>query len=196
MSNEKGIVELLTADEYYFAGDFKTAFDWYIKAAELGNSNAITQVGLMYYSGIGTEVDYNAAFNRLNRGFIFLHRNAPVFYTLGEMYFYGRGVEQDYSKAFQFYFWAYGNGHNINAAFRVAEMYEYGYGTEIDNQRAVDYYTRAAHGGNVVAMSKLGLIYETGELAEQNLEQAKQWYFLAAANGDEFAAAKLEDFAD
>ena len=74
MSNRKGIRELSTADKYYFAGDFENAFDHYIKAAQLGNSKAITQVGLMYYNGIGTEVDYEKAARWLDRSPLFFLR--------------------------------------------------------------------------------------------------------------------------
>ena len=182
------------ADEYYIEGDLKTAFHWYLQAAENGNIQAITQVGLMYYNGIGTTVDYEKAFFWFNTGFTVFHRNAPLLYTLAEMYFYGRGVEQNYSEALHFYHMAYGNGRNINAAFRLAEMYEYGYGVEIDNQRALNYYTDSAEHGNIVAMNKLGSIYETGELVEQDYSEAKFWYSLAAAQqGDAFAVAKLEE---
>ena len=191
---EKSNSMLQIADQYYIEGDLKTAFHWYLQAAKNGNIKAITQVGLMYYNGISTPVDYKKAFMWLNTGFAVFHRNAPVLYTLAEMYFYGRGVEQDYFKALNFYGMAYGNGRNINAAFRLAEIYEYGYGVEIDNQRALDYYKDAANGGNVVAMNKLGLIYETGEIVEQDYDKAKHWYSLAAQQGNAFAAAKLEQF--
>lgn len=194
---EKSNSMLKIADKYYFGTkgekDLTTALHWYLQAAKNGNIKAITQVGLMYYNGIGTTVDYEKAFFWFNTGFTVLHRNAPLLYTLAEMYFYGRGVEQNYSAALHFYSMAYGNGCNRNAAFRLAEMYEYGYGVEIDNKRALDYYTKAAESGNVVAMNKLGLIYETGELVEQDYDKAGYWYSLAAQQGSTFAAAKLEE---
>lgn len=71
MSNRKGVRELSTADKYYFAGDFENALNHYIKAAQLGNSKAITQVGLMYYNGIGTEVNYEKAACWLDRSPLF-----------------------------------------------------------------------------------------------------------------------------
>ena len=188
---------LEVADKYYFGKgverDLATALEWYLRAAKSGNDRARTQVGLMYYNGIGTEVNYNEAAKWLNIHPIFFLRDAPAVYTLAEMYFYGRGVKQNYSKAFDLYQFAAINGRNFNAWFRMGEMYEYGYGVPVDNQNAIKFYTIAATNGNVVAMSKLGLIYETGELVEQDYSEAKHWYSLAAWQGSTFAAAKLEE---
>jgi len=197
MDKDDSSAMLELADKYYFGTevekDLATALHWYLQAAKRGNDRARTQVGLMYYNGIGTTVDYNAAAKWLNRHPLFFLRDAPAVYTLAEMYFYGRGVKQDYSRAFDLYQWAAINGCNFNAWFRMGEMYEYGYGVEVDNQRAINCYTKAATNGNVVAMSKLGLIYETGEIVEQNYSEAKYWYDSAAQQGDAFAAAKLEE---
>lgn len=194
---------LRIADEYFHGHgvekNFETALYFYERAAQSNNLgikfSAATQVGLMYYNGIGTPVDYDKAFEWLwtRCGAFLLHRNAPALYTLAEMYFYGRGVEQNYSKALHFYSMAYGNGYNINAAYRIGEIYEYGYGVEIDNKCALEYYTNAANHGNEFAMCKLGLIYETGEIVEQDYQQAIHWYRLAADCGNTFAAAKLEE---
>lgn len=197
MAKDDSSAMLEVADNYYFGieveKNLETALHWYLKAAKSGNDRARTQVGLMYYNGIGTAVNYDEAAKWLNIPPIFLLRDGPAVYTLAEMYFYGRGVKQNYSKAFELYKFAAINGCNFNACFRMGEMYEYGYGVAVDNQSAIKCYTKAATNGNVVAMSKLGLIYETGELVEQNYSEAKYWYDSAAQQGDAFAAAKLEE---
>lgn len=197
MDKDDSSAMLELADKYYFGTevekDLATALHWYLQAAKNGNIEAITQVGLMYYNGIGTTVDYNAAAKWLNRHPLNFLCDGPAVYTLAEMYFYGRGVKQDYLRAFDLYQFATINGYNFNAWFRMGEMYEYGYGVEVDNQRAIECYIKAANGGNVVAMSKLGLIYETGEIVEQDYSEAKHWYALAAYKGNAFAAAKLAE---
>lgn len=197
MAKDDSSSMLEVADKYYFGTegekDLATALRWYLKAAKKGNIQAVTQVGLMYYNGIGTAVNYDEAAKWLNRHPLYFLRDAPAIYTLAEMYFYGLGVEQDYFEAFDLYKFAAMNGRNFNAWFRMGEMYEYGYGVEVDNQRAIECYTRAANNDNVVAMSKLGLIYETGEIVEQDYDKAEHWYFLAAWQGDAFAAAKLKE---
>ncbi len=197
MNKDDSSAILEVADKYYLGTgverNLATAFEWYLRAAKSGNDRARTQVGLMYYNGIGTAVNYGEAAKWLNRHPFYFLRDAPAVYTLAEMYFYGRGVKQDYLKAFDLYQFAAINGCNFNAWFRMGEMYEYGYGVEVNNQRAIKCYTKAANNGNVVAMSKLGLIYETGELVEQDYDKAKYWYFSAALQGNAFAAAKLEE---
>lgn len=187
---------LARADKFFSNGDKERAFKLYLQAAESGDERAITQVGLMYYNGIGTAVDCDAAFRWLNRGLGFLLRNAPATYTLAEMFFHGRGTEQNYSRALNLYELACNGGHNFNAVFRLGEMYEYGCGVEVDNERAVEYYKTAADFGNDVAMSKLGLIYETGEFVAQDFREAKHWYSMAASHGNKFAAARLAELED
>ena len=197
MAKDDSSAMLEIADNYYFGieveKNLETALHWYLKAAKSGNDRARTQVGLMYYNGIGTAVNYDAAAKWLNRHPLFFLRDAPAVYTLAEMYFCGRGVKQNYSQAFDLYRFAAINGCNFNAWFRMGEMYEYGYGVAVDNQSAINCYTKAATNGNVVAMSKLGLIYETGELVEQDYDKAKYWYSSAAWQGSTFAAAKLKE---
>ena len=200
MSEDPEIM-LELADMYYFGRgvekNLATALNWYIKAAKSKDHKismkARTQVGLMYYNGIGTEVNYTEAAKWLNLSPLNFLRDAPAVYTLAEMYFYGRGVKQDYRRALHLYEFAAGNGSNINAVFRMGEIYEYGYGVEIDNERALNCYTKAANHGNVVAMCKLGSIYETGEIVEQDYVEAKNWYLRAAEQGNEFARAKIEE---
>ena len=194
---------LKVADCYFHRHDdeksLEKALHWYIRAAKSNHpiikADAMAQVGLMYYNGIGTPVDYDAAFKWLNHCVLF-QRNPPAVYALAEMYFYGRGINRSYSKAAKLYSMAWIYGRNVNAAYRLAEIYEYGYGMNIDNKRALDYYTAAANYGHDVAMCKLGLIYETGEIVEQDYQEAIHWYQLAASRGNEFATAKLEELQD
>lgn len=188
---------LKVADSYFHKYDdeknLETALHWYIRAAESNHpiikADAMAQVGLMYYNGIGTPVDYDAAFKWLNDCVLF-QRNPPAVYALAELYFY---IQKNYSKAAELYSMAWIYGRNGNAAYRLAEIHEYGYNGEIDNKRALDYYIAAADYGHEVAMCKLGLIYETGEIVEQNYQEAIHWYRLAANRGNKFAAAKLEE---
>ena len=65
---------LKVADSYFHKYDdeknLEKALHWYIRAAESNHpiikADAMAQIGLMYYNGIGTPVDYDAAFKWLN----------------------------------------------------------------------------------------------------------------------------------
>ena len=194
---------LRVADSYFHNHDdeknLEKALHWYIRAAKSNHhiikADAMAQIGLMYYNGIGTPVDYDAAFKWLNDCVLF-QRNPPAVYALAEMYFYGRGTNVSYSRAAELYAMTWIYGRHGNAAYRLAEIYEYGYDGEIDNKRALDYYIATANHGHEVAMCKLGLIYETGEIVEQDYQEAIHWYRLAADCGNKFAAAKLEELQD
>lgn len=191
---------LKVADSYFHKHDdeksLEKALHWYIRAAESNHpiikADAMAQIGLMYYNGIGTPVDYDAAFKWLNDCVLF-QQNPPAVYALAELYFY---IQKNYSKAAELYSMAWIYGRNGNAAYRLAEIHEYGYNGEIDNKRALEYYTAAANHGHEVAMCKLGLIYETGEIVEQDYQKAIHWYRVAASRGNKFAATKLEELQD
>lgn len=195
---------LKLADKYYFGDGVKKnlaeAFHWYLKAAEKNVSEAISQVCLMYYTGVGTEIDYKKAFEWTERALSdpsdFLSR-----YIRAEIYFYGEGgIEKNYYEALGLYMYSAKKAINSAAMFRIAEIYEAGgYGVEADEQKSLAYLTASAKYGNVSAMEKLGALYEEGYRVEQDYTAAIDWYTLAADGGSSFAEerlAKLKIFAD
>ena len=177
-------------DMYYFGDgvrmDKKLAFKFYLQAAENNEADMFTQVGLMYYSGIGTEIDYEKALYWTEKAVRCTHDPAAN-YTLAEMYFHGCGVEQDYEEAVYFYRKAAGRGDRA-AMYKLGEIYEFGYGVEVDKSAAYYNYQEAATFGNVIAMSKVALDYEN----QYELDKAVDWYTLAADFGNEFAKNRLK----
>ena len=74
--------------------DYKTSVKWYSLAAEQGNADAQSSLGLMYRKGDGVPQDYKTALKwyRLaaEQGYARAQSN------LGVMYAEGKGVPQDY----------------------------------------------------------------------------------------------------
>ena len=82
-------------------GEFKAAFDEFLKLAESGHVSAQSTVGVMYYNGEGVEQDLGAALVWLN---LAANQGYSVAqFNLGVMYDNGDGVEQDFTEAFNWY---------------------------------------------------------------------------------------------
>ena len=72
------------------AGDYAKALDCYQRAAELGDSEAIKEIGNMYAYGIGVDVDDDKAFEYYQRAADLGNFNAIN--NLGNCYMDGRGA--------------------------------------------------------------------------------------------------------
>ncbi|RIB16825.1 kinase-like domain-containing protein [Gigaspora rosea] len=113
--------------------DEKKAFEYYIKAAELGNSDAMQNVGICYYYGIGVEINYQKSFEYCKRSADL--GNASGMNNVGRHYKYGNGIDQDYNKAFEYYKKSANMGLK-SAMSNAARCYRNGIGTKRDIQSA------------------------------------------------------------
>lgn len=66
-------------------GDFAGAFNWFHQAAEQGNSEAQFNVGMMYASGEGVELDYDAALKYFEMALAQKNLNVEQIEMLAEM---------------------------------------------------------------------------------------------------------------
>ena len=89
--------------------DFKTAFDYYTKAADQGHVEAQTSLGELYHEGEGVEQDYQAAFSWWTKAAD--QGNANAQYYLGCMYHNGEGTEKDDDAAIEMLLKAADQGH-------------------------------------------------------------------------------------
>ncbi|CAI2163575.1 8937_t:CDS:2 [Funneliformis geosporum] len=150
--------------DYYFAYGFmkehafgkakdpKMAFEYYAKAAELGDPRGLVFVGWCHYKGMGTPKDPNKAFlsfqRAANYGCVSAHNN------VGWCYDIGFGTETDPYKAFEFFKEAADKGY-ATAQCRVGVCFEYGRGTVKSLDRALEWYTRAANNGHETAKRRV-----------------------------------------
>jgi TPR repeat protein len=86
---------------YGIKGDHASAFKWFIRAADIGVTDAYYRVGVSYEEGRGTKQDYKMAAEMYHKATEKEHEDAC--YRLGRLYQYGNGVELDYLKAYQGY---------------------------------------------------------------------------------------------
>ncbi|MCP4055134.1 MAG: sel1 repeat family protein [Mesoflavibacter sp.] len=89
--------------------DFKTAFDYYMQAAEQGHIEAQNSLGELYHEGKGVEQNYQEAFSWWSKAADQGDANAQ--YYLGCMYHNGQGTEKDDDKAVEMLLKAADQGH-------------------------------------------------------------------------------------
>ena len=170
---------LAAIGEVYYRGigtkrDFKQAFRFYRKAADLGNVSAMRRLANCYEQGRGTKRDMEAALvcyeDASERG------DALATLKLGDFYKNGLSslVTKDIYKATDYYFAALRQAkHNMDAwgapdiYLRVADCLVNGIGVRKDIETAYDFYNAAAN----LFLERL----DSGDSeSEELLEQAEQ----------------------
>lgn len=98
------------------------------------------RIGKMFCYGLGTEQDYEKAFEWFERSA--KQKNKFAQFSLANLYYYGNGVEKDLSQAFLWYQRASSQGQPY-AAYSIAQMYRYGEYVTKDNDTAQRYYKQS-----------------------------------------------------
>ncbi len=128
---------------YYSKKDKGLAFEWWLKAAEKGNANAMCNVGNCYERGYGVRQNYAKA----EKWYLLSAEKNDhcACYSLGYFYEYGLSGVVDYDKAFEYYNKAwdmvtnnYDKEHNGSIAYDLARMYREGKGVEKDMEKAFE----------------------------------------------------------
>jgi hypothetical protein len=122
-------VERDTGNEYFHGydvpQDYATAFEWYRKAADDGDAEAMNNLGISFVFGLGVMRDYQAAvgyFKRsVDRGCVRAALN------LGLLYESGKAGGPDYAAAMAWYRKAADGGSGA-AKFSIGMLYEKGLG--------------------------------------------------------------------
>lgn len=162
--------------------DYKKAYELYLKAAEMENIDAISNLGLAFYNGdLGLQKDLVKAAGYLQKAAEKGKDTAQ--YDLAMMYFYGKGVAQDYGK---YVFWikkAVEQG-NDEAEFDLAISYLTGEGTEVNLNEAVRLLKESASKQNSRAQENLGILYRDGRGVPQDYMKAAEMFVLAMNQGE------------
>ncbi len=160
-------------------------------AAEQGDMEAQFNLGLMYYDGEGTEVNYEKVLYWWEKAAE--QGDVRAQFNVGSMYYDGEGTEVNYKKALYWYEKAAEQG-DVDAQFETADMYYYSHGEGMswDKEKALYWFEKAAEQGHIKAQLKTGCIYYKGEGTKRNKEKALYWWEQAAAQGDEGAQEYIE----
>jgi len=165
------------AESYYDQEDYKTAFDYYQKGAELGNAKCINALGYCYEHGDGVERNEEKSFEyykqAANLNDLKAMRNLGSIYNDGSSY-----VPANQELAFYWYKQAASIG-DAECQSIIGIRYLKGLGTEINEQEAIEWLTKAANQHYFAAAHKLANIYD----GKNNQKEADKWYKKCAELG-------------
>jgi TPR repeat protein len=145
--------------------------------AAAGNRQAESDLGYMYYLGLGVAQDGDAAFYLQNQA---ARQNyPPAEIRLGDMY---RDID-DYNNAFIWFSKAAAAGDPV-AEHRLGWEYEFGYGVTANETTALDWYLKSAAQNNAQRQYDLATMYDNGYGTAKNTRLAFHYYMLAANQGE------------
>jgi TPR repeat protein len=161
----------------------KEAIAWYTKAAKEKNTVAICNLGYMYLSGTGVDINPSMAFEKYKEAADL--GNSDAQFNLGYFYRRGFGVAQSNKKSMEWYK-ASAKQRNVYANYALGLAYME-YDEEKDDMQAFEHFKFAADNGYNEAQLQLGYLYERGIPGqngaaglEKNIKEALHWYERAA----------------
>lgn len=150
------------------------AFGYFLTAMEKGNIAATIKMGEIM-------IDDHYPFNNQKESDSYYkkalklckHRgsDSEACYYLGWMYEYGKGVEQNRELMREYYKLSAGLG-NVDACYSYAMICK----EEVEYSNAFNYMSKAAEGGNGMAMYEVGTMYEKGLGVAKNISSAVEWF--------------------
>lgn len=161
LSTEKkdGTSYIDLAQTYRREENEEKAFECYMKAAEMGYTDAYYNVANAYLNGEGVERDFDKAFEWFQKAVDSGDTYAKL--KLAECYKRGAGCERDYAAALALYQQVAGDKSLKRyscidvAEYELGNMYLKGLGVEVDLRKAYDYFKLAASHDNRAAENAL-----------------------------------------
>ena len=150
------------------------------KRAEAGDAQAQFDLGCLYDSGDGVNMDRQQAATWYRKAAEQGHAKAQ--YEIGLLYYSGEGVAKSPEQAVAWFRKAAVQGH-ANAQSNLGLMYASGSGVPKDARQAVEWYLKAAAQGSAGGQHNLASMYSNGEGVPQDAGQAAAWYLKAAEQG-------------
>lgn len=149
------LAQMAVGSYYYALNDCYEAIKWIGMAAELGNAEALFNMGIFYLEGMGCDQDMEKCASYLHRAARRRHPEAQFAYA--DLLANGWGIEQDEKRAVKWFLDAAENGH-VEAMYRLGEIYEEGRGTNVDLAAAAKWYNAACEKGHRMAAQKLVMV--------------------------------------
>lgn len=181
--------------------DYSSAYDYYRKAANMGDVKAMSVLAHMYYRGDGgMPRDYAKAVYWLQKlSDIGYAEGTAASGTLARMYLNGHGLPQSDTKFLEMYA-RYKKIELKEAKFAIAELY-YNHENFIDENtnrdndyvKAAKWYKKSADEGNADAMYKLGCMYQDGIGVPKSESEAASWWQKASKANNVLANNKLRE---
>ena len=160
-----------------------------LESKDQADDNLYYKIGMMYKSGLGTDIDIDKATDYFKRSAEMNNKNG--LYEYGKALLLGEHIPQDKEKAVKLLEKAI-KVENINAKRFLALEYISGEHLEQDTEKGLAMLTECADSGDAFACYKLGRIYFEGETVPHDLDKAEKYLLLAEDNEfTQYALGKL-----
>jgi len=170
--------------------DFPKAYEWMLKAAHGTNVDAMSNLGTMYYAGLGVEKNDEAALEWWRKaaaaGDIAAQNNLAVFsirMAAGEPAFTGNQSQTDE-------FRRKAEAGDADAQFAIAVLHL----RKKEFREGLDWMMRAVNQGHTDAMCELGSMYYAGVAVTPDTDKAVEWWEKAQKAGSSLAKHNLDVF--
>jgi len=161
------------------AQDAKQAISWFEKSDALGNIEAPTDIGDIYFFARGVPRDLPTAVRWYRKG---ADRGSP--HGMGQLawcYLNAMGVDKNVAEARALYLKLAQLGNDLGA-YQSGWIFEHVEPT--DYAQAMNWYLQAAAQNYALAKNNIGYMYEHGMGVKKNYATAAHWYEQAANAGD------------
>jgi len=182
----QGFMEIEPDSDFMFP--YEPKFDGQIMKPVNMRSYVWYRIGKMHCYGLGTEQDYEKAFEWFLKSA--QEGNKFAQYSLANLYYYGNGVEKDLSQAFLWYRKSSEQGQPY-APYAVAQMYDKGEYVSQSEETAQRYYKVALSGFLELESKdqaddnlyyKLGAMYKNGLGTEIDIPKAIEYFEKSTEN--------------
>ncbi|WP_443950643.1 MobP3 family relaxase [Ruminococcus bicirculans (ex Wegman et al. 2014)] len=176
----QGFMEIELDSDFMFP--YEPKFDGQIIKPVNMRSYVWYRIGKMHCYGLGTEQDYEKAFEWFLKSA--QEGNKFAQYSLANLYYYGNGVEKDLSQAFLWYRKSSEQGQPY-APYAVAQMYDKGEYVSQSEETAQRYYKVALSGfleleskdqADDNLFYKIGVMYKNGLGTEADISKAIDYF--------------------
>ncbi|MFZ6727480.1 tetratricopeptide repeat protein [Undibacterium sp. MH2W] len=171
-----------SAESKYAENDYDAAAEAFRAAAEQGDANAQTSLGLMYLKGEGVEENEKTALELFEKAAAQGDVRGEV--NLARMYAKGKaGLVPDYKMAVSWFDKAAEQGY-ADAQYSLGVLYVTGNGVPLNYKKAQTLFSQAADQNNTSAQYQLGLMNFKGKGMPVNMVEAYKWLSLAGEYDD------------
>lgn len=186
---EEAIIAL--ADQQYDDGQYEQALAWYHKAEKGKDPYVLYSLGIMYFDGMGTSVDYKKA----NDYYLAAAKAgySDAMYQLAFSYNDGKGLAQDFTKA-AYWFEQSANLGDASAMYNLGVSYLKGEGVSKDCSKAMQLFSRAIEEDeHALSYTKMGDIYSYSKYKKScnfkttDYKKALGYYTAAAMLGNAYS---------
>ncbi len=170
--------------------DSAKALDWFRRAAEKGNTEAIVALGAIHEQGNSVEKNPNESY----KWYLKAAEAGDVtgITKTAMMLAEGVGTAKDEKKAMEWYLKAAEKG-GAHAMYAISGMYEKGAGVVVSPKETLRWTVRAALSGMPQAMRDMGKRYRVGKDVNKDTIAAQSWFLRAAQSGDPESAITVSD---